>query len=306
MYHELSWVREARQRYESPGILGETNSTTSPQRARPAIETLEQLLSKNPNIRRPNVLIVGAGKTNGPIICPLVPYIIAGLLESKGLDYAMTVIDLNSQIIGDLRSRTKLFYSTYLTTKEDLTSWQNYCGNTGQPFSYLANPDEEKELIVVDRFKGSRPSYSYESFKDKIAVASIPVSFKEKLGAGDIKLVSGDIATIELPKESFDYADCRFVLYLLSEEGQILALSNMSQSLRIDRYMYIDQFQPQRRSPIFVSNKGWLTNQRAEDLGIELVTTNPQNVDIYTLAQENSVEAHASNLSALFRKVLTA
>ena len=66
-----------------------------------------------PSGGHPRILIVGGGldREDGTLQCSYEPFRVASVLEASGIDYSMTVVDIDPNVIEDIRSRKKLFFA---------------------------------------------------------------------------------------------------------------------------------------------------------------------------------------------------
>ena len=105
--------------------------------------------------------------------------------------------------------------------------------------------------------------------------------FREKMAIGDIRLLLGDIATVNLPAEKYDFASCRNVLYLLNPWAQRLAVANLVASVKeggivlvndVGSYSGTRLFKRPSFQSVFGSNRndGWLDEKTADMLGVKI------------------------------------
>src|SRR3989344_5814622 len=158
---------------------------------------VEVIAQEFPRARSLDLLLVGVGYYNNLNLCPYEPYRISALLESKKINYTMTVVDIEKVIIQDLRTR-RFIYLPNLHFPLDKEAWAQYLGQTGQQDEYISRQSEG--LLVnagtwLDRRKKLRNGFRK---------AAVPKSFVEKLESGDIILVNDDISRTTLTKDKYD------------------------------------------------------------------------------------------------------
>lgn len=67
----------------------------------------------------------------------------------------------------------------------------------------------------------------------------------------------------------FDYVEFTNVLYLMSREGQQLAMANIAKSMTTGGYILINDIGGYVGTPLFARLKGWLDDKTLRDLGLE-------------------------------------
>ncbi|MBI4162607.1 MAG: hypothetical protein HY513_02900 [Candidatus Aenigmarchaeota archaeon] len=264
MYQEPVWVAEARRAY-APELV-ETSSETSFGRGQFARKTLSRYVL--PRFEDDiNILVVGAGLDTKVVYCPVEPYLISGFLQSKKRDYRMTVIDKDPKVIGDLHERRNVFVadSSVQSIKD---GWNLLLKYTGQRDDVVHELVEGLEMTPFSNMFGQQQRY----FDSGIRRAEIPGSFREKLDSGEVKLMNDDIATADLLSHGpFDFISCENVLYLISEEGQKLAMHNISRNIRQGGMILFNDFWNGIGSRVLPDSwpyKGWFDKEKQAELGL--------------------------------------
>ncbi len=228
------WLEEAESLYQTQEYVV---NVTSFARGNVEIEVLDREVIPNLDGRL-KILLVGAGIGQDDILCCLMPYRIAAHLEGKGIDYEMTIVDLNPKVIEDLRTREELFVAGWHfgLTEEDnlLEEWNKYLADTGQTGEIIH--ERREGLVFLDYIEERvyEPHITPESYLEEgVFCARVPASFTRGLEEGRVTLIHSDIADpgLELPEDYFDFTSCYEVLYQCSQSGQMLAMMAMALSL---------------------------------------------------------------------------
>lgn len=271
--NQYPWLARAADGYKR--LIGKSYAETTFFRGNGSIKILDRIL---PEIsHKPNVLLVGLGLVADPIICCYEPFKVAAHLEGKGVDYVMTLVDADNDVMEDIKGRTRLFLACrhyYTELRENFErEWREYLTDTKQEGSETF--DIEEGLNFCPDFKKDDdwlPYSGYASYlKDGILVAEVSPQFRIKLASGDIRLVQDDIAVADLGVPGqFDYVECTNVLYLMSAEGQQLALANISRSMTNGGRLLVNDRNVSTGTPLFTRLKGWLDGERLKQLGLEV------------------------------------
>jgi hypothetical protein len=270
---EPMWVTEARSRYDPSKCLNlpEVNTETEFTRGFHAIGVLEKkvLLGSEDTIK---LLLVGVGLyadtgacIYGPlrtIKCPYEPYTISAFLESQGREYKMLIVDRDKRITEDISKRTKI----YIHSQTNGESWSSYLGNTRQSDRTIHKLEDGLNLhedVLGNDFLLNL--YLRQGFK----VAYIPESFKEGLEKGDVCILRGDIATADLSTYGkFDFISCMNIMYILTEDGQKLAMFNLARSLADTGSILINDFEYGYANPLLPRQGGWFDKEKQRELGL--------------------------------------
>jgi hypothetical protein len=238
-------VQEARQR-SSEGYNTGNDLTTGIIRGQYALDALETLV--NPPSDRPlRILEVGIGYENDmfkcPNDCPYEPYRISSYLEFRGIDYQMVIVDLDERVVEDLKRRTTVYVSSnQLDTFRHRPTWEQYlCWTNQEGKSWTASVSGQSvrgnELIISDGALATGDAYEF------FEAAAVPSSFRSKMDNGEVVVLQGDVATVDLSGyDPFDMVVCMNVLYQLDKDGQTLALYNMARALSIGGVLVIDNY----------------------------------------------------------------
>lgn len=260
---EPKWVSEARKNYV--GNIGPAYSETAFNRGGTAIEVLNKII---PDVVVLNVLLVGVGIDGDQIICSAEPYRISGFLEDK-IDYSLTIIDKNPEVISDIQRRTKIFMTNeqYKSHKILKDAWGMYLRDTKQNDAVIHELHEE---LVIPKYiaEASDGKMLCSYLESGIRIANIPKAFEEKLASGDLSLINADIATINLPGNHFDFISCPNVMYLLQENGQKLAMYNLSKHTKKGGAILANDLRYIGNS-LLPKQGGWFTEQKQCELGLE-------------------------------------
>lgn len=233
------WWRAAAESYRGPRPFNWTETDFC--RADWTIKVLDT--SVLPEAENPSILIAGLGLDMGFVPCSYTPFRVAAHLEGRGLNYTMTLIDIDSDVIDDVRNRSMVSLWNPMYVQSGMESykdaWDKYLRDTGQ----------------------------LDSMAGVTRVASVPKTFHSKLQTGEIQLLHTDIAVADLQSRQFDYVECLNVLYLLPDSGQQLAMANMTQSLRHGGYLLIND----NKGNLFSQTGGWLSQSYLDDLRLQVI-----------------------------------
>lgn len=292
---ESEWLAEARRQYGTPdhvSVRAETNFG----RANQVTKLLEKKIL--PVTTQPSILLVGIGilgdRFSNPLECTYTPFVTAAFLESKGIHYRLVLVDIINSIIEDVKQREHLYITAdhLRDYKGTETDWKKYLELTKQPDRIIHT--QEDGLAFIDR-----PEFAPKSYlRSGIHVAKIPSQFKNKIKSGEISLIKGDIATVDLsafPK--FDLVDCANVLYHLPTAGQMMALSSIGRSTNKGGLILVNDFgNYDDRTPLFSELGGWLSKERLEELGLV--------VDKSTKAQKKIPDGRYEDIVTVIRALL--
>lgn len=270
--YQPKWVKQAVVEYFRREKRGNTcnNMQTNFLRGDYTISVLdnENLIPSN-NL---NILIVGLGLDNEPILCPYEPFRIFAHLEAKGTNFKMTLVDISERVIDDVRERTMIFLPVRQfggKLRENLEkAWKKYLKNTEQEGRIIF--DHEQELNFYPRYLSSNPleiGTASTYLQDGIYAAKVPCKFRKKLEDGDIRLIKNDIAETALGAiEKFDYAEITNVLYLMEPPAQKLALANIAGHMKNNGIILMNDIGGYIGTPVSTKFGGWLDEEKLNDL----------------------------------------
>ena len=211
----------------------------------PEIDTiLREYFSKLPT--NPNILCVGVGMNEEGNSSGTLPIELSSILESKGKEYKMVIIDTESRILDILKKKEEVSFGLdyHLSQKsgnlevlkeENWNSWVRYLQDTSQKIPDL------NCLMKEAHDKGI----------EKIALSSkLPSRYEEKIVKGDVSFIYGDVITYDLSSfNQFDFIHCLNILcHIPSEQGwtneKILdrALNNLVNSLQKGGILLVDDY----------------------------------------------------------------
>lgn len=253
------------------------------------------------NKDRLNVLIVGAGHegmTVEPEVslrCQYEAFNVAAFLEYYGLDYKITIVDIDSNNLEDLKKRKHIFVtdSFLQDQKEEFTpelnwrrkSWRYYLDATKQKDNITHQP---MDGLIVD------PAESLDKLLEEgIHYASVPNKFRQKVSNGDVQILHADITQANFDQK-YDFIICSNVLYLIPKDGQKLAFYNLTTALESPGVLFIFEPVPSKGDPVKVhpimkDKRGWITPKMIEELGLDHT-----HLDYFF---------HGSSQSRLFKKI---
>lgn len=266
----MNWLVKAAEGYNK--VTGNSYTETSFFRGGTSIEILDRILPELDH--DPNILIVGLGLVIDPLICCYEPFRVSAHLEGRGINYAMTLVDVDEDVINDVKGRTRLFLA-YRGYEGDLRTsfekeWRKYLDDTNQAGT---ETDERMEgLKFCSYLEQDNGWISYENYLEKgVLVADVSHQFRAKLANGDIRLVHDDIAVADLSASGhFDYVECTNVLYLMTVEGQQLALANIARSMAEGGRLLINDIGGYSGIPVFPKFGGWLEEEKLRQLGFKV------------------------------------
>lgn len=278
------WLVEAAQQYAGPI---DANTETHFLRAVESTTVLDMVL---PSLSKtPHIMIAGLGLAREPLIHSYVPFIVSAHLEGKGIDYRMTLVDIDPEVIADIRMRRNIFvlkraYRTTTGQAKVEANWAKYLKDTNQQGSIVTELVSGLTFAPYMMDCSHHPPYYIDYLSNGIFVAEVSPIFRNKLQSEEVRLLEGDITTVDLhSRRSFDYVECVNTLYQLSTPGQQLAIANMAASIKSGGFLLIDDYGPRslkflHYDPIFPEFGGWLTDARLTELGLikESETENKQ------------------------------
>jgi hypothetical protein len=236
----------------------------------------ERVLPVNPN---PSVLVVGIGALKDPLWCPFIPYQVAAELDESGAEYRLDLLDINAQILSDIRTRRRIFL---VTDPEELlrlseTHWKEYLKKTGQTDRVIT--ERAEGLIFEWEAAGAKaPSiFTEDIFLSRgIHSADVPRRFHHLLRENRIRLIHGDIATYPLTPESYDAVDCTNVLYQMPVSSQKLAVHNVASSLKKGGVFRLNDIGGYYGKPLFEETGGWLSSEILDELRLSVELFEPE------------------------------
>ena len=264
------WVKQVSEGYRPErGHIGITE--TSFARGNRSIALIDQI---SPNLgHRPNVLLVGLGLDAEPILHCYEPFRVAAHLEGRGIDYTMTLVDATQEVIDDIRSRSAIFllgrkFGDGEARKILGNMWVKYLTDTRQrgrtTFEVLEGLNFPDFMFDPRAMVGA---HSY--LMDGVYVADVSMQFRQKLETGEINLIHQDIAVADIEtRQPYDYVEFTNVAYLMSPEGQKMALANISRHMRAGGLMLVDDIGGYSGTPLLSRFKGWLDEEKLHDLSL--------------------------------------
>lgn len=263
----LTWLIDAAENYFGPESYNSLETAFI--RGDVTLPLIEGVLSRVPV---PNILVTGLGYDAGSILCSYEHYKIAARVEAAGRDYRMTLVDIDPNIIDDVKRRNKVFVSllqryTGMQDPVNVQSWQKYLSDTRQ-----------QQRITKAPMEGLHFANTYvadEGLQRGVAYADVPAGFARKLQADEIAFVNSDIATAQLGElGSYDLVSIMNVLYMIPPEGQQLAIANIVASMKVGGLLVVNDILFSRHPLLTVfDDEGWLDDEKMSDLGLELEQT---------------------------------
>ena len=253
---EPIWVREARANYHPVSLTSHCaaiSKQTHIGRASLAADMLEEMLPKK-NIRPVHVLYVGIGRENHPLLCPYTPFFLHAYLESKGIEYRLTFIESDRDIVSDVKQRRRLFLSNPDYKREtQRREWDAYLLRTNQT-GWEAHEASDDLIFTSTAVSGDVGLDEYLERGFKGAVVSD--QFQRDVCDGKIQLIQSDIAFADLPAD-LTVVSLRNLLYLLSREGQMLALYNIARNMAPQGILLLDDMNYPGCSTVLPMLNGW-------------------------------------------------
>lgn len=284
----LLWVRQARAQYTEVVANGLAHTETNFARGNDVIRLLDKTL---PLPHPPSVLLVGLGLDTKPILQCSEPHRVAAHLQGKNIDYQMTLVDVSTDVVEDVRKRKALYlsYRQYGSSADGiLENWDKYLTDTSQPGreTFEFEPDlrfYEYLLKPEGMFNAS------EYLKLGILAADVSPQFSAKLTDGSISIRQEDIADADLNKSApFDVVDLRNVLYLINPEGQKSAIANIAGHMRKGGLIAMNDIGGYSGYPVFPRQGGWMTENHLQDLSlvVDEVTDRERSSESFVLRKE--------------------
>lgn len=240
------WVKQLLASHESNFPQ---NDSTNLSRAFESADVLKLILV---NLDIKTLAVLGPGFNSRGILQTVVPPVLAARLGNLNKpDFRMIVVDIDKRLPEVVR---KPSIYVLLNTEEQKRDWQKYLTESKQEDWLVV--DNEPDLELSDeRVKQWRQRYP-------IHAAHVPEIYKHYLQTGRITTVVKDIAMGEWAGlASLDYIDCCHVLMHLSAAAQKLALWQISQALRQDGFVLIDDRDRGSSNVLFEQNGGWLGDE---------------------------------------------
>lgn len=198
------------------------------------------------------ILLVGLG-LHEVFRCSYNPYVVAAHLGGRDIDFEMTLVDIDEEVIENIRNKRHIVIPTHA-----------YDHSVTDRFGYRHTWDK---YLMDTKQLGRRRSLDGT---EGVRIANVPSVFLKKLESGEISLVHSDIATANLGKtQTFDYVDCQNVLYQLQTDAQQLAFVNMTGALRVGGRMLVDDL-ARYGYPVFPRHGGWLDETQIWQLGLKI------------------------------------
>lgn len=264
---QLSWLIEAAREYEA--VTGQSYTESSFLRGNLSISILDQII---PDIQHdPNILLVGLGRDMDPIVSSYEPFRIAAHLQGKGVNYAMTLVDVDPDVVHDVLNRRNLYVSyrqfdgrLYQSMEN---AWRKYLSDTQQEGRDVF--ELEDELFFAEYLDG-RWDHSYKNHLERgVVSAEVSPQFRQKLQAGEIELVHKDIAVADIrARGPYDYAEFTNVMHLMSKQGQQLAMANIAMALRTGGRVLINDLGGYIGEPVLTRFNGWFDKRKMRQLGL--------------------------------------
>lgn len=262
---DFAWLNAARSEY-SP-VTGDQYTETSFLRGNASIEILEEIIPELP--RKPNILLIGLGLDAEPLQCCYAPFKIAAWLEGKRIDYSMTLVDADEEVIKDVTSREKL-YLTRNHAERFNDTWIKYLKSTRQKQNFVT--ELESDLTFSEYLMNGSAFGNYKDYLERgIVSANIPENFRRKRTSGGVKILHNDIATANIQFSGpFNYVEFTNVLYLMSQSGQKLAIANVAKSMATHARLLVNDIGGYTGTPLFPRFNGWLNDEIIEQLGLTI------------------------------------
>ncbi len=212
------WLEQARLEY-NPQKIHESLGVITQTRFGSMLDMLqENNVSQLFKSKKINLLIVGPGGQSEMGYMPYELYEVTAYLESQDFDYNLTVLEILPKVAEKVLMRRKLGVSIWDLIQSDLAtnffeySWPTYCNLVGSDSTTRRN----QETFWTD----------------------IPKSLATKLDNGDVEIIVEDVASAQLPENTFDFVIARNVLYQVDQAGKKLAYHNLSKSMKSKGFLW--------------------------------------------------------------------
>src|SRR3989344_9287726 len=192
------WVVDLRSTYSEPEPPKSISALMSgPERGINAADFIRESLIPRLKIDRVRICDIGIGLKSWFISQPWEPYVIASQLESHGIDYDMTLVDIDKRALEHVRESESVYISDTMLNNLFVgfrkVGWERYLFALKIESQYITEqeeglklfPGEEKEEFLEDLYSGG-----YHK-------APIPAGFQAKLKNNEVQLVNANIATID-------------------------------------------------------------------------------------------------------------
>lgn len=261
---DILWLNEAANEYNEQ--TGPSYTESSFVRGNLSIQLLDRLL---PSLSHsPTILLVGLGRSMEPIVCTYEPFRIAAHLQGKGCDYRMTLVDVDQDVVDEVRNRNTLYMPSRLNPGT-ASAWQKYLKDTEQKEREVR--EHEQGLVLASYLQNTESAFYYDIMGKGISAANVTPQFRQKLENGEISLIHSDIAVADIrPTGPYDYVEFTNVLYLMSRQGQQLAMANIAFSLAQEGYLLINDIGGYTGEPLLSRFGGWFDEEKMAQLGLEV------------------------------------
>lgn len=256
MQEAPKWLRD---RQSGQGVQQRENwLQTSISRGGYALDVLDRLTL--PSSRGTiDLCEIGAGREGVSLLCPCEPYRIAAHVENAGREYSLTIIDIDADVIDDIRTRKYIYLPVWEYENWGFykTAWEQYLQETHQRDEHISLNTNRPDLLVYSKS---------QSLQRGIKSAQIPSSFAKKLADGTITLINDSIANNPLQNtRKYHFITAMNMMRLLTEQGQMNAMYAMSTMLADNGRILLDdsEFPGQ---PIFTKFGGWLNERMLKEL----------------------------------------
>lgn len=261
---DIPWLNEAANEYTEQ--TGSSYTESSFLRGNLSIKFLDRLL---PNLtHNPNILLVGLGRSREPIVCTYEPFRIAAHLQGKGSEYRMTLVDVDPDVIDEVCNRSTLYIPSRLSSGT-ANAWQKYLTDTGQQAREIH--EHEQGLVLANYLQNTESAFYYDILKKGVSAAQVSSQFRQKLQNGEISVVHSDIAVADIRTTvPYDYVELTNILYLMSPQGQQLAMANIALSLADEGRLLLNDIGGYNGVPLLPRFGGWFDDEKMAQLGLEV------------------------------------
>lgn len=258
----LTWVQEARRGYTRAVDEGKTQ--TDFLRGRPFLDLIDKSSQADLShlSQGRSVLIVGLGMDTGSLDCSYEAQKINAHLHLRGsINDQLTLVDLSSDVIGDIRTRQTLFVTPMgdnIERQQVANEWEKYLTDTGQNGRVIYAPEAGLNIYG--------PSETQEMYLERgIWAADVTQEFHTSIATGRIRILEDDIALADLRgSRPFDFVEMTNVFWILTPQGQQLALANIAGHMNKNGLIFMNDLDA--GPPVLSHREGWLTDEKLKDL----------------------------------------